>query len=169
VGHWIERLRVPLPHDTSADHKTHGWQRWAEGVARRPVLAVVGAVLLLAVIAWPVLDMQLGQEDDSALPTSTETRQAYDLTTEGFGVGDNGPFLVAVDVGNPKDVDSLNKAVANTRARRGDPAGQQTAAIQRDSDHGAVGLGHPGHRPTQNDTILNTLKGLGSTPRRYHW
>ena len=169
VGHWIERLRVPLPHDTSADHKTHGWQRWAEGVARHPVVAVVGAVLLLAVIAWPVFDMKLGQEDDSALPTSTETRQAYDLTTEGFGVGDNGPFLVAVDVGNPKDVESLNKAVANTKgiAEVTPPAfdEKQTAAI-----FNAVPTTAPSDWATQdtldrlrNDTIPNTLKGTGST------
>lgn len=169
VGHWIERLRVPLPHDTSADHKTHGWQRWAEGVARHPVVAVVGAVLLLAVIAWPVFDMKLGQEDDSALPTSTETRQAYDLTTEGFGVGDNGPFLVAVDVGNPKDVESLNKAVANTKgiAEVTPPAfdEKQTAAI-----FNAVPTTAPSDWATQdtldrlrNNTIPNTLKGTGST------
>ena len=169
VGHWIERLRVPLPHDTSADHKTHGWQRWAEGVARHPVIAVVGAVLLLAVIAWPVFDMKLGQEDDSALPTSTETRQAYDLTTEGFGVGDNGPFLVAVDVGNPKDVDSLNKAVANTKgiSEVTPPAfdEKQTAAI-----FNAIPTTAPSDWATQDtldrlrdDTIPNTLKGTDST------
>ena len=169
VGHWIERLRVPLPHDTSADHKTHGWQRWAEGVARHPVIAVVGAGLLLAVIAWPVFDMKLGQEDDSALPTSTETRQAYDLTTEGFGVGDNGPFLVAVDVDDPKDVESLNKAVANTKgiAEVTPPAfdEKQTAAI-----FNAIPTTAPSDWATQDtldrlrdDTIPNTLKGTDST------
>ena len=169
VGHWIERLRVPLPHDTSADHKTHGWQRWAEGVARHPVIAVVGAVLLLAVIAWPVFDMKLGQEDDSALPTSTETRQAYDLTTEGFGVGDNGPSLAAADVGTPKDVDSLNKAVANTKgiSEVTPPAfdEKQTAAI-----FNAIPTTAPSDWATQDtldrlrdDTIPNTLKGTDST------
>lgn len=115
VGHGIEKLRIPLPHNTAADHEAHGWRSWAEGVARHPVLAVAISVLILVVIALPVRNLELGQEDDHALPKSTETRQAYDLTTEGFGVGENGPLLIAVDVAKESDVDSLSKAIGKTK------------------------------------------------------
>lgn len=111
VGHGIDRLKIPMPHDTSAGHSSHGWRRWAEGVARRPVPAAIGSVILLLVIAIPVLDLHLGQQDDAALPKDTEVRQSYDLTTQGFGVGDNGPLLIAVDVGAEQDVQTLSKAI----------------------------------------------------------
>ena len=45
-----------------------------------------------------MLDLYLGQQDNGALPTSTEARQAYDGMTAGFGVGANGPLLVSVDM-----------------------------------------------------------------------
>jgi len=115
VGHRIDRLRIPLPHNTSASHEAHGWRRWAEGVARHPVIAVVASVLILVVIALPVRNLELGQEDDEALPKSTETRQAYDLTTQGFGVGQNGPLLIAIEVGAKADVEALEKSIGQAK------------------------------------------------------
>ncbi|MBK8293279.1 MAG: MMPL family transporter [Solirubrobacterales bacterium] len=115
VGHRIDRLKIPLPHNTRADHEAHGWRRWAEGVARRPIQAVVVSVLILLVIAIPARNLHLGQEDDHALPKSTETRQAYDLTTQGFGVGQNGPLLIAMDVGSTADVNSLSRAISKAK------------------------------------------------------
>jgi RND superfamily putative drug exporter len=43
-----------------------------------------------------------------ALPTSTESRQAYDLLTKGFGPGQNGPLLVAAKLGSPAKPDQKN-------------------------------------------------------------
>ena len=168
VGHGIERLRIPLPHNTDADHETGGWERWAEGVARHPVIATAVSVLVLAVIAWPVTNMKLGQEDDGAMPKDTETRKAYDLTTQGFGVGDNAPLLIAVDVKNPADVNKLDEAVGKTKgiASVTPPAfdKKKSAAIFT-----AVPTTSPSAWATQdtvdrlrNDTIPSTLDGTGS-------
>ncbi|MBK5231536.1 MAG: MMPL family transporter [Thermoleophilia bacterium] len=115
VGHGIDRLRIPLPHDTSAAHPSHGWRRWAEGVARHPVAAALFSVLILLVIALPVRNLDLGQEDDSAMPKSTDAHRAYVLTSEGFGVGNNGPLLIAMEVGARNDVMSLEQAIAKTK------------------------------------------------------
>jgi uncharacterized membrane protein YdfJ with MMPL/SSD domain len=38
------------------------------------------------------------QQDNGALPASTEARRAYDGLTAGFGVGANGPLLISVDM-----------------------------------------------------------------------
>lgn len=111
IGHGIERLRIPLPHDTSANHSSHGWRRWAEGVARRPVAAAVVSILILLVLALPARNLHLGQEDDSAMPHSTDAYKAYELTTEGFGVGNNAPLLIAMEVGAKADAKALVSAV----------------------------------------------------------
>ena len=72
--------------------------RWAERVGRRPLPWALGALGLLLLLAVPTLDMRLWPADTSAQPADSTTRQAYDLTAEGFGPGANGPFLVAVDL-----------------------------------------------------------------------
>ena len=61
--------------------------------ASAPVPALLLGVAILLVLAIPVLDMQLGQQDNGQLPKSTTDRQAYDLLTKGFGPGTNGPLL----------------------------------------------------------------------------
>ena len=96
LGHRIDSLRIPALHARAKDDKAHGWERWARGVGRRTVPALVAAVLILVLLALPVSDIRLGQEDVGQLPESTTARQAYDGLTEGFGVGANSPFLIAV-------------------------------------------------------------------------
>jgi RND superfamily putative drug exporter len=81
-----------------ADGRPHGWERWAEGVARRPALGTVVALVILAALALPALSLYLGQQDNGALPNDTQARRAYDGMTTAFGAGANGPLLVAVDL-----------------------------------------------------------------------
>jgi RND superfamily putative drug exporter len=98
VGTRIDALRVPglrARHDA----RPHGWQRWARGVAAHPWPALLLALAIVAVLAFPVRNLTLGQSDTGQLPTDTTARQAYDLLSEGFGPGFNGPLLVAVEVG----------------------------------------------------------------------
>lgn len=112
VGHGIERLRVPLPHSTHPDGKAHGWARWANWVADHPWISATIGVVLLLILAWPATNMRLGQEDLGELPEDTQTRQAYDLTSEGFGVGENGPLLIAVELnGDPQAVPDLIREI----------------------------------------------------------
>jgi RND superfamily putative drug exporter len=101
MGPRINSLRVQLGRTHPDDHQPHGWARWARGVAKRPWRSLIAGLVILGILAIPVFQLQLGQEDDGELPTSTTERQAYDLLTEGFGVGANGPLLVSVSLGSP--------------------------------------------------------------------
>ncbi|HSD24262.1 MAG TPA: MMPL family transporter [Solirubrobacterales bacterium] len=80
-----------------ADHPG-GWARWAGAIRSHPIVASVIGIVALGLIAIPALDMRLGAEDYGQLPTDTTERQAYDALTKGFGVGTNGPLLIAVKV-----------------------------------------------------------------------
>ena len=64
----------------------------------RPWAAATVAVLILLALAAPALGMRLGFPDAGNDPPDTMTRQAYDLNTEGFGAGSNGPLVIAADL-----------------------------------------------------------------------
>jgi RND superfamily putative drug exporter len=96
------RVRGRPPGRRDAAHPRHGlWARWAEGVARHPVLAVVAALTILIPLALPLLSLNLGQKDVAALSTSTTQRRAYDLIAQNFGPGVNGPLIIATSLGSP--------------------------------------------------------------------
>ncbi|SDT13560.1 MMPL family transporter [Jiangella sp. DSM 45060] len=76
------------------------WRRLATAVQRRPVAAIVLAVVVLGALAVPALNLRLGFADAGNDPPDTTSRQAYDLLAEGFGPGVNGPLLVVVDGGD---------------------------------------------------------------------
>ncbi|MGA5871219.1 MMPL family transporter [Streptomyces cinereoruber] len=77
--------------------KPNGGTRWARFVIRRPVLVLLVGVLGLGAIAVPAASLEMGLPDDGAKPVSTSERRAYDMLSDGFGPGFNGPLLVVVD------------------------------------------------------------------------
>jgi RND superfamily putative drug exporter len=71
--------------------------RWVGLVTRGRGPAVLFSVLALLALAVPVLDMRLGQPDDSTAAPEQTNRKAYDLLADGFGPGFNGPLTIVVD------------------------------------------------------------------------
>jgi RND superfamily putative drug exporter len=131
VGDGIDRLRIPMPHRGPDDHHPHGWERWARGVARHPLPAAVVAIAVLALLAVPTLDIYLGQQDNGAMPKSTDARKSYDGLTTAFGAGANGPLLVSVDLSkqpakaDQSQIDNLNKQEQAQLAQAQTPQQQQ--------------------------------------------
>lgn len=72
--------------------------RWARFVLRRPVAVLVTGVLGLGAFALPTLGLELGLPGDESKSVETTQRRAYDLLSEGFGPGFNGPLTVVVDM-----------------------------------------------------------------------
>ncbi|MFC8427976.1 MMPL family transporter [Streptomyces sp. NPDC057253] len=111
-----QRSGKKKPAEANGAEKTPMGVRWARFVLRRPVAVLLAGVVGLGVIAIPSASMTLGLPDDGAQPTDTTQRRAYDLLSEGFGVGFNGPLVVVVDAahsGAPKT------AVAEVASRIG--------------------------------------------------
>jgi RND superfamily putative drug exporter len=79
---------------SAADPESPAGARWARFVVRRRVPVLIGGIALLGALAVPALSMQLGLPGAASDPASSTDRQAYDLTTEGFGPGFNGALLV---------------------------------------------------------------------------
>ncbi|HEU4706760.1 MAG TPA: MMPL family transporter [Solirubrobacterales bacterium] len=115
LGPHINSLRVQLGRTHPDDKQPHGWRRWAERVSDRPWTATVAALAVLIVLAIPLLQLDLGQNDISALPKETTSRQAYDGLNRGFGPGVNGPLLIASEFSSPAEakqvLPKLEKAI----------------------------------------------------------
>jgi RND superfamily putative drug exporter len=83
------------------------WARWANTIERRPAILAVAAAAVMLVLAIPVLSLRLGSSDQGNDPSSTTTRQAYDLLADGFGPGFNGPLLLVAQTSSPADAAAL--------------------------------------------------------------
>jgi RND superfamily putative drug exporter len=104
LGPRINALRVRPPRrDLRPEEATQRglWAKWAGDIARHPLLAGIAALAILVPLMIPLLSLSLGQQDTGALSTSTTARRAYDLISENFGPGVNGPLLIAVSLGSP--------------------------------------------------------------------
>jgi RND superfamily putative drug exporter len=96
AGTRIDRFAIHRRKATDAAHETLSG-RWAHRVGRRPGRYAVTALVGLLVLAAPVLALRVGFADDGNAAPDTTQRLAYDLTTEAYGPGFNGPLTVVVE------------------------------------------------------------------------
>lgn len=72
------------------------WQKFAAFVMKRPVAIIFVAVILLVIAMIPIKDMTLTIPSQESLPTSYESRQAFDKLDTQFGLAQETPvFLLA--------------------------------------------------------------------------
>jgi RND superfamily putative drug exporter len=118
LGPHINSLRFHLGKTHPDDKEPHGWRSWAERIVRVPWRSAIAALVVLAILALPIFQLQLGQNDISALPKETTSRQAYDGLNAGFGPGVNGPLLVASQFKTPEEAQKvlpvLQKSIGGT-------------------------------------------------------
>ena len=123
LGPRVDKLRIPLLGRSLRKVDEPGGSslaaRWSHGVQRRPWLAAIAAVIVLLALAAPALGMRLGFPDAGNDPPGTMTRQAYDLNTEGFGPGTNGPVQIAADLPNAQSKSQLDAFADELRSEPG--------------------------------------------------
>jgi putative drug exporter of the RND superfamily len=121
LGPRVDKLRIPLlgrslRTDASGEPLA---ARWSHGVQRHPWLAATLATAVLLALAAPALGMRLGFPDAGNDPPDTHTRQAYDLISEGFGPGANGPVVVAAELPGPQAKPDIQKLAEELRGEPG--------------------------------------------------
>jgi RND superfamily putative drug exporter len=119
LGERVDRLRLPLIGrrrriQTSGAHESPA-ARWSHMVQRRPWPYAIVATAILLALAAPALGMRLGFPDAGNDPPDTMTRHAYDLNTEGFGAGTNGPIVIAADMPGPDSRPAVERFANNLR------------------------------------------------------
>ncbi|MDN4614906.1 efflux RND transporter permease subunit [Leifsonia sp. F6_8S_P_1B] len=67
---------------------------WVRAVTRFPLVTIIAVVVALGVAALPALQLRLALPDAGSLPKDNSARTTYDLVSEHFGPGFNGPLIV---------------------------------------------------------------------------
>jgi RND superfamily putative drug exporter len=134
------------------------WRRWAALIERRPWPAAIAAVAIMLALASPALSMHLGNSDQGNDPTSRTTRRAYDLLTQGFGQGFNGPLLVVAQLSHKGDDAALQRIGDTVRTT----PGVATVTVPRTSPNGltATFTVYPKTAPqsTKTSDLVKTLR-----------
>jgi RND superfamily putative drug exporter len=123
LGRRVDRLRIPflgraLRTEGNGDGESPA-ARWSHMVQRRPWAYAIAATALLLALAAPALGMRLGFPDAGNDPPDTMTRQAYDLNTEGFGPGTNGPLVIAAELPDRSAAGEINQFAERLRDEPG--------------------------------------------------
>jgi putative drug exporter of the RND superfamily len=108
----LKRVVPTRPERLLRDTLAYRWSRLIQARPWRFLLLGGGA---LALLMLPVFSLRLGFSDEGNLSPDTSARKAYDLISDGFGPGYNGPLLVAIELGGPADlaaVQALSAAIA---------------------------------------------------------
>ncbi|KQX83114.1 MMPL family transporter [Streptomyces sp. Root1310] len=140
--------------------------RWASFVIRRPAAVLLLGVVGLGAIAVPATQLELGLPDDGSQPTSTTQRRAYDLLSEGFGPGFNGPLMIVVDAKDSDDPKAAATTVTDGIKDLEDVATVTPAMFNKAGDTATITV-IPGSKPssTQTEDLVHAIRGQGTDVR----
>ncbi len=118
VGHTIDKWSLPTAKQPKDPEQTI-WAKWARIIQRRPWPVAITGLAILLVLAVPAMGLRLGIADAGNDPTKLTTRRAYDLLSEGYGPGFNGPLIIASQTHSPGDVAAMSRVADAIKATPG--------------------------------------------------
>ncbi|MFE7673916.1 MMPL family transporter [Streptomyces albidoflavus] len=144
--------------------RDNGGTRWSRFVQRRPVMVLLAGVIGLGVIAIPATSLEMGLPDDGAQPTSSSPRKAYDLLSDGFGPGFNGPLVGVVDLKNSDDQDAVLERITG-EIQKNEHVVAVTPPMPNEAGDTAMFTVIPKDRPnsTETETLVHDIRDFGDT------
>ena len=115
----VAPLRKELPPRKEKPLRQTIAYKWSRFVQHRPWPIAIFATAFLLLMAVPVLGLRLGFSDESNFAEDSTTRKAYDLTSEAFGPGTNGPLLLTAELSSPQDLQVLTGLTETLSATEG--------------------------------------------------
>jgi RND superfamily putative drug exporter len=97
AGRNIDRFRMPWFRRDSEGRRTLSW-RWSRVMQRHPLAAGLAALIVLVLLTVPATSLRFGMPDAGNGTDDLTSKRAYDLVSESYSPGANGPLLVAVDL-----------------------------------------------------------------------
>ncbi|WP_369147400.1 MMPL family transporter [Streptomyces sp. R44] len=148
----------------AARTKPHLGARWAGFVLRHPVAVLLLGVVSLGAAAVPAASLELGLPGEGSMAPHTTQRKAYDLLSDSFGPGFNGPLTVIVSAKDAK------KAAAQVRTTlEGVPgvAGVSPATTNASGDTALVTVvPATGPTDTRTEDLVRSLRATAEGAER---
>jgi putative drug exporter of the RND superfamily len=119
LGERIDALHIPGLGRPPKDPDRTPSARWARAVVRRPVVAVVASLIVLALLAAPLTGIRFGFPDAGNNREAATTRQAYDMVAQGFGAGANASLIAVANTPSAAErtaVDQLRTQISRDRS-----------------------------------------------------
>ena len=134
------------------------WRRWSVLVQSRPWPLAIASIAVMVVFLLPVLSLRLDNSDAGNDPSNTSTHQAFDLLSQGFGAGFNGPLAIVVQLPHPGDTSSI-PAVSEALSHASDVVAVTPPQVSP-SGNVAVIRAYPGSAPQAQATtdLVNHLR-----------
>jgi putative drug exporter of the RND superfamily len=136
VGRNVDKWKIGRRKEATSSRQS-SWYRWSRVIQRRPWPAAIVGLVILLVLTIPLFAMRLGFTDPGNRPTGDTTRRAYDLISEGFGPGFNGPLLLAAET---PDGESDLAAMQQLRDTLNDTPGVAFATDPQSNPEGNVAI-----------------------------
>ncbi|MFF9914364.1 MMPL family transporter [Streptomyces sp. NPDC013457] len=124
--------------------------RWASYVLRHPVAVLLVGVVGLGTIAVPAASLELGLPGEGQMSTETTQRKAYDLLSESFGPGFNGPLLITVQTRDSRNAKAVGDEIGKELRKTDGVASVSPATANKAGD----------------TAILNVIPRTGPTEKR---
>ena len=136
------------------------WYRWSLSIERSPLLRAAIGLVIVVMVALPIFTLRLGLTDAGSDPTTSTTRQAYDLLAKGFGPGFNGPLQLVGQLDSPSDLPAFERIVATVEHEPGIVSGGRVLAVASRSGRVAVSNVYPttGPQAAQTTSTLHELR-----------
>lgn len=156
------KARKAAEAENKPDAKPNMGTRWARFVLRKPVWVLLVGVIGLGTIAIPAASLEMGLPDDGSQPTSTTQRRAYDLLSEGFGPGFNGPLMVVVDTAASSDGKTAAKQVTDEISGMKGVVAVSPATFNKAGDAAMITV-VPKDRPSSVETenVVHAIRDAG--------
>ncbi|MGW5738821.1 MULTISPECIES: MMPL family transporter [Streptomyces] len=137
--------------------------RWARFVTRRPLTVLLIGVIGLGAAALPVSSLELGLPDDGSQPTSTTQRKAYDLVSDGFGPGFNGPLMTVADLKGSEDPKAAAGQISKTISGLDDVLSVAPPMINKAGDTAIISV-VPSSKPSgiETENLVHAIRDAGA-------
>ena len=134
------------------------WRRWSRVVQSRPWGLAAASLAVMVALLIPVTSLRLDNSDAGNDPSNTSTYAAFNLLSQGFGQGFNGPLSIVVELNGRTATASL-PAVRQAVASAPDVVAVSAPTISP-SGKVAVIRAYPGSAPQAQATtdLVNHLR-----------
>jgi RND superfamily putative drug exporter len=159
VGTNIDKFGLPHRRRAERAGRESFWYRWSRVIQRRPWPALLASAAVLILLTIPLFGLRLGFGDAGNQPTDQTIRRAYDLVSEGFGPGANGPLLLAAETpGGQSDLQALEALSRELNQTEG--VAFASEPIPNDSGDAAIIQVQPTTSPQDKETahLVNRLR-----------